>query len=63
MKIHLRDKVENPENWKQSPHIEDAIREGIFTLCGIIAEGHIGHPHEVTCCRCRELMCKNKEQS
>jgi len=52
VKIHLISNAK-PERYYQSPHIEGAIRDGTFSRCTLIAEGHITvDVSQVTCRRC-----------
>jgi hypothetical protein len=56
-KTHLVNRLEKAEDWKRSPHIAGAIKEGKFTACRIIMHDRITtDPDQVTCARCREII-------
>jgi len=56
MKIHLKSKEEKTV-YNRSPHIYDAIEDGVFSACGKIVDGHVTTDiTDVTCCRCLNLF-------
>jgi hypothetical protein len=52
VKVHLRDLETLAVDWKQSPHIERAINEGLFTICGqIVPKSNITEEEDDATCK------------
>lgn len=58
MKTHRKETKKKPEDWKQSPHIFNALTNGTYASCraGIVGAAHITEdPSKVTCKACLVL--------
>jgi hypothetical protein len=63
MKTHLRETKKNPDDWKQSPHIFNALTQGTYAACnaGCCDSAHITDiPDEVTCKACMDILSNEK---
>lgn len=56
MKIHYRDTWTPCSTYKGSPHIENAILQGHFTICKVITSQVSTEACIVTCSKCKELL-------
>ncbi len=66
MKVHLKETTKRPEDWKQSPHIFNALKKGIYAAChaGCCDTEHITEdPAKVTCRECLAALGQPQLQS
>jgi hypothetical protein len=55
MKTHLRSNHLNPDNYKNSPHVQHAIASGLVAKCGLLTHSEVHITDDISRVACK--MC------